>query len=343
MQRSRFVWAILLACALWAPHGTAAENAPVNVVTSQLEPCVIDSDGQLSGFSVELWRAVARDAGIEYEISLRPFAEMMALVSSRQADVAIGCISIISDREAGLDFTHPIADGGLLAASLIDQGIIPRFSARSEAMLLALLGLLVFFAHLMWWSERGRDAINDRYFPGIFQSLWFCVVTMSTVGYGDVTPIKWLGRIAAALVILLGVTAFGVIFGQFAADAGRSSATHPVESLNDLRGYRVATKADTASASFLEAQGVRATHHPDLAQALAALRAETADVVVHDAVAIKYLVQRNADLIQAGPAFNFHHLGFALPQDSPLREPINTAILHARESGLHKAIHDRWF
>ena len=195
----------------------------------------------------------------------------------------------------------------------------------------------------MWWSERGRNAINDHYFPGIFQSLWFCVVTMSTVGYGDVTPIKWLGRIAAALVILLGVTAFGVIFGQFVADAERSSATHPVASLADLRGYRVATKADTASASFLKAQGIQAAEFPILAEAVAALREGATDVVVHDAVAIKYLVQKNTDLTQAGPAFNFHHLGFALPQNSPWREPINRAILELRENGLHQAIHDRWF
>ena len=320
-----------------------AANPPLNVVASALEPCVIESAGQLSGFSIDLWQAVAEQAGIDYEISMRSFAEMMSLVGARRADVAVGCISIIKDREAAMDFTHPIAEGGLLAASLIERGGIPRFSARSENMLLTLLGLLIFFAHLMWWSERGRDAINDHYLPGIFQSLWFCVVTMSTVGYGDVTPRKWLGRIAAALVIVLGVTSFGIIFGQFAADATRSSAVHPVESLNDLRGYRVGTKAETATAKFLQASGVPITEFPTLAAAVSTLREGGVQVVVHDAVAIKYLVQKNADLIQAGSAFNFHYLGFALPQDSQWREPINKALLQLRESGLHAAIHDRWF
>ncbi len=334
---------MLLLAWLWPVPGTAAANPSLNVVASALEPCVIESEGQLSGFSVELWRAVAEKAGLDHRISLVPFADLLSLVGSRKADVAIGCISIINEREAELDFTHPIADGGLLAASLTDQGVIPRFSARSEAMLWILLGLLVFFAHLMWWSERGRDAINDRYMPGIFQSLWFCVVTMSTVGYGDVTPIRWLGRIAAALVILLGVTAFGVIFGQFAADAGRTAAAHPVSSMHDLRGYRVATKAGTASASFLQARGVQARGFATLPEAVAAMRSGEADVVVHDAAAIRYLVQRKSDLIQAGPAFNFHHLGFALPQGSPWREPINQALLQLSENGLHKTIEERWF
>ena len=274
---------------------------------------------------------------------MRPFAEMMSQVRAGRADVAIGCISIVNEREAAMDFTHPIAEGGLLAASLVDQGVIPQFSPRSEAMLLILLGLLGFFAHLMWWSERGREAINDRYFPGILQSLWFCVVTMSTVGYGDITPRRWLGRVAAALVIVLGVSAFGVIFGQFVADAERSSASHPVDSPNALRQHRVATKADTASARFLQSRGVSAVEFPDLGAAVAAMRAGAIDVVVHDAVAIQYLVQQNPDLIQAGPVFNFHHLGFALPADSPWREPINRALLQLRDSGLYEAIHERWF
>jgi len=166
---------------------------------------------------------------------------------------------------------------------------------------------------------------------------------MSTVGYGDVTPRRWLGRIAAALVIVLGVTAFGVIFGQFVADAGRSTAMHSVESVNSLRGYRVATKAETASASYLQSRAINAATFSDLAEAVAAMRAGAVDVVVHDAVAIDYLVHKNADLIQAGPAFNFHHLGFALKQGSPWREPINKALLQLHESGLHGAIHDRWF
>ncbi len=346
-RKSRFIRpvarSVLLVFLCCVATYSAADDPPLQVVASVLEPCVIESAGQPSGFSIELWRALAEQAGIDYEISIQPFAEMLSLVGSGRADVAIGCISVIGEREAALDFTHPIADGGLLAASIVDQGIVPRFSARSEKMLLVLMGLLGFFAHLMWWSERGRDAISDRYFPGIFQSLWFCVVTMSTVGYGDVTPQRWLGRVAAALVIVLGVSAFGVIFGQFAADAERSSAAHPVESPNDLRRYRVATKTNTVSASFLLSQGVRAAEFPSLAEAVAAMRAGTIDLIVHDAVAIQYLVQQNADLIQAGPAFGFHHLGFALPQDSRWREPINSALLQLRASGLHEAIRNRWF
>jgi len=176
MRCADYIKLFALAGALYAAAGQAAADPPLQVVVSVLEPCVIESAGELSGFSIDLWRAVAEQADIEYELSVRSFAETMAQVGSGGAEVAVGCISITDQREDVMDFTHPIAEGGLLAVSLIEQGIIPRFSARSEAMLWALLGLLVVFAHLMWWSERGRDAINDHYFPGIFDSLWFCVV-----------------------------------------------------------------------------------------------------------------------------------------------------------------------
>jgi voltage-gated potassium channel len=41
--------------------------------------------------------------------------------------------------------------------------------------------------------------------------LWWGVVTLTTVGYGDVTPITTEGRIAAMALMLLGIGLFGAI------------------------------------------------------------------------------------------------------------------------------------
>lgn len=47
-------------------------------------------------------------------------------------------------------------------------------------------------------------------------SLWFMVVTMATVGYGDQYPVTNGGRILGALVILVGVGIFGTLTGYLA-------------------------------------------------------------------------------------------------------------------------------
>ena len=47
-------------------------------------------------------------------------------------------------------------------------------------------------------------------------ALWWSIVTISTVGYGDSFPITTGGRIVAVLLILIGVGVFGYVAGFMA-------------------------------------------------------------------------------------------------------------------------------
>lgn len=335
---ARVSLALALAITGWC--AVAAEQ--LRVVASELPPCVFATD-ELSGFSIELWEVMSNELDLEYEITLLDFDAKLTAIKNGNADVAIGCISVSFDREQDMDFTHPITTNGFSAVSLIEASLIPNFSDESLKMLLLLLLFVVVFAHLMWWSEHGQSAISDRYFPGVFQSIWFSLVTMSTVGYGDIAPQRWLGRISAALLILTGVTAFGVIFGQFAADAIGQRAAKPVHTISDLRTYVVGTKADTAAATYLSALGVETEEYPDLVGAAEAMRAGAVDLVMHDTLATTHLVQRSDDLVTTGTTFSPHYIGIALQTSSPLRESINAALLKLQSDGRYQAIHDRWF
>jgi voltage-gated potassium channel len=45
---------------------------------------------------------------------------------------------------------------------------------------------------------------------------WYVIVTMSTVGYGDVAPVTSVGRLTGALIIVVGVGVFGTLTGFLA-------------------------------------------------------------------------------------------------------------------------------
>ena len=47
-------------------------------------------------------------------------------------------------------------------------------------------------------------------------ALWYMIVTMSTVGYGDEYPVTTAGRVLGGLVILIGVGIFGTLTGYLA-------------------------------------------------------------------------------------------------------------------------------
>ena len=62
--------------------------------------------------------------------------------------------------------------------------------------------LLVVSASLMY--EVGRT-IQPEVFGSIPQSLWWAVITLTTVGYGDTVPLTTLGKILSSVISLLGI------------------------------------------------------------------------------------------------------------------------------------------
>ncbi|KNC86507.1 hypothetical protein SARC_01337 [Sphaeroforma arctica JP610] len=77
----------------------------------------------------------------------------------------------------------------------------------------------------MWVYVRGDAVGEETYFQNIPVSFWWCIVTLTTVGYGDSFPVTNLGRMVAAItmvsaivVLAFPVTILGHAFGEAAAE-----------------------------------------------------------------------------------------------------------------------------
>jgi len=62
--------------------------------------------------------------------------------------------------------------------------------------------------------ERGHLGANIETFP---DALWWSLVTVTTVGYGDYFPVTVEGRIVAAVLMLVGISLIGVVTASVAA------------------------------------------------------------------------------------------------------------------------------
>ena len=78
------------------------------------------------------------------------------------------------------------------------------FSRPSKTFFpITLLSVLTYsFASVMYLVERNLDPVH---FGSILRSLWFSVVSITTVGYGDVTPISVLGKVVSTIFAFLGI------------------------------------------------------------------------------------------------------------------------------------------
>jgi voltage-gated potassium channel Kch len=52
---------------------------------------------------------------------------------------------------------------------------------------------------------------DKRVFTSIPTAMWWCIVTLTTTGYGDLYPVTVGGRVIAAITMLLGLVLFGIL------------------------------------------------------------------------------------------------------------------------------------
>jgi voltage-gated potassium channel len=73
--------------------------------------------------------------------------------------------------------------------------------------------LLVFASAVMFGLEREAQ---PQVFASIPHTMWWTIVTMATVGYGDVVPITAAGKLFGGMVMILGIAMFAVPAGILA-------------------------------------------------------------------------------------------------------------------------------
>lgn len=87
---------------------------------------------------------------------------------------------------------------------------------REELVVTAsiVLVMMVLAASFMYFAEHEAQ---PEAFPDIPSSMWWAIVTLTTVGYGDVFPVTILGKVFAAVIAILGIGMFALPTGILGA------------------------------------------------------------------------------------------------------------------------------
>lgn len=104
--------------------------------------------------------------------------------------------------------------------------LITVFKTEARALisaLVALLIVLVITSGIMFLLERGAQ---PEVFTSIPTSMWWGIVTIASVGYGDMTPVTAWGRIVGGLVIIIGLSTVAVPVGILATGFYRELRKH---------------------------------------------------------------------------------------------------------------------
>jgi voltage-gated potassium channel len=88
---------------------------------------------------------------------------------------------------------------------------------RNRGRLLAALRVVAMVVVVLLTGAMALRAVEPQATKNFSEALWWSLVTVTTVGYGDVTPKTPEGRAVAALLMVVGISVFGYVAGFMAA------------------------------------------------------------------------------------------------------------------------------
>ncbi|MYI36710.1 MAG: glycine betaine/L-proline ABC transporter substrate-binding protein ProX [Acidimicrobiaceae bacterium] len=346
------------AVALKDAAGDAAASGTLRVAARPLPPFVIYEDRAYSGFEVELVRLVGAQLGMDVEIhAVDTVAKQIDDITRGVAQLGLGGVAITGAREEVADFSVPVLDSGLTILTTNDdsRGLGDRILSFLNAIassdlpwLLVVFGVAVLVAaHMIWWLERRHNPdFAVPYRKGIWDSFYWSVVTMSTVGYGDKVARGTRGRVLALIWIALGTLVFASFTASIASSLAVNELRSEISGPDDLLGRRVATVVHSAGESYLPSIGVGPVVVDRVDDAYRLLSEGEVEAVVFDAPVLQYHAAREGagEVITVGSDFQRVQYGLMLSeQDAELRERVNLALLDLVESGVYGRLHDGWF
>ena len=329
-----------------------AQDEPLSFATIERPPFATTINGIPSGFSLDLMGAIAieLDRPVEFQF-YDSFPTMLAAVEGGIHDGAVANISITSAREATMDFSQPIFESGIgvLLAEADEGSPVWQALLTSDFLFSVLLALGALFGSgmLMWVFERRVQPYFDRPIgDAMFPSFWWALNVVVNGGFEERMPQSRMGRFFSVILVISSLFVVSIFVATITSATTVAALQHNIDSINDLEGRDVATISGSTSADFLIARDINyiGFYSPD--QIFEALETGRVEAVVFDAPILAYYTTTKTtdqEIQLLSRIYRRENYGIALPSRSPLKEDIDRALLHLRETGVYDQLVQQWF
>jgi len=296
-----------------------------------------DTKGEWTGISIELWEDIAEEMGLKYRYKELSLKDMLDGVANRSLDGAVGALTLTTEREMLFDFTHQFYSAALAIAVNARKGstwksLLRKFLSTDFLKIIGVLfGGLIFISWIIWLFERKKNIkeFGGGIKKGIGSGLWWSVVTMTAVGYGDKIPKTLGGRIFAIIWMFTGIILISTFIATMTSVLTVSQLEYTIKGPEDLRMNTVGTIQYTTSELYMQNSRIVYIAYPSVIEALKALDDGVINALVYDAPLLQYYINRDyKGKIEVLPrTFQSQDYGIALPQGSIIREQMNRILL----------------
>ncbi|XP_012940304.1 ionotropic receptor 25a [Aplysia californica] len=211
------------------------------------------------GYCIDLLERIAQDMNFDYEIhdveivgSMDDDGNWSGVIKElidNKADIAVGPISVMAERENVIDFTVPYYDlvglTILMRKPRFDYSLVKFLNVLDEEVWGCIIGAFFLFSILICvfdklspfsYQNRKNQWKSSGSEPRVFtlkEGVWFCMMSLTPQGGGE-TPKALSGRLIAATWWLFGFIIIATYTANLAAFLTVSRLETPIESLDDL-------------------------------------------------------------------------------------------------------------
>ncbi|HIP95168.1 MAG TPA: transporter substrate-binding domain-containing protein [Leucothrix sp.] len=322
----------------YATQNSQIENKQLIIGTKIAPPFAMkNGNGDWEGLSIELWQQIAKELNLKYQWKELNLSSLLSEVENASLDAAIAAITITAERETHFDFSHTYYATGLSIAIPIKANspwitVLRGIFSKQMFLILSSLFLILFtIGTITWLLERKKNPKNFNPNPikGIASGIWWAAVTMTTVGYGDMTPKTLGGRLVALFWMFASLLLVSAIIAGVASTLTLAKMAPLVTGPDDLPKARIASIKGSISDSYLKSRRLEAHYVDTVHEGLSAINNNEFDAMIYDAPLLKYTIKKefNGQLSIIDNLFEYQNYGIAFPEKSPLRETVNRVML----------------
>ncbi|XP_064489384.1 glutamate receptor ionotropic, kainate 2-like [Ornithodoros turicata] len=350
----------------------------------------LNSNDRFEGYCIDLIREISNVLRFNYELRMvrdgaygsrnakGEWNGMVRELIDKEADLAIGDLTITYLREEVVDFTMPVMTLGisiLFQKPKAEQTLFFFLTPLSvdvwASMAVAYLAISVLLfvvarfspyewrpsapCHLLTSSENVSGLRNHF---TLLNSFWFTMSAIMQQGC-DTSPRSTSARIIAAVWWFFSFVIISSYTANLASFLTRERMRSPIQSAEDLSKqteilYGCVTSGST-EAFFRES---KFETYEKLWQAMSnadptVLTESNAEGIKRvrdgnyaffmESTTVEYVVERDCTLTQIGGLLDSKSYGIAMPSGSPYRTHISSAILQLQEQGTLQILKDRWW
>ncbi|MFK5855821.1 MAG: transporter substrate-binding domain-containing protein, partial [Bacteroidota bacterium] len=335
MKTQNYLVQIIVLLLLLPILNANSENRELKVGFEIKAPFVIKDSEHYEGVCIDLWEKIADSLNISYTTKEYQLDDLLLAVENGEIDIAISPLTVTATRIRNFGFTQPYYITNLAFATRLKKGndlmafFSDFFSIGFAKAFGSLFFIILIFGFIVWLTERKRNPEQFREgMKGVGDGIWWSAVTMSTVGYGDKSPVTQTGRILSMIWMFTAV----VVISGLTASVSSSLTVHKLKSqisnFDDLRKISVGCVPNSGTSEFLDQYKINFKDFNNVEAGLRAVDNDSLDAFVYDEAVLKYYVHKYkyAEIIKVIPSAYFKEYFSFASTDYELLKDINVVL-----------------